>query len=155
MWLNLDVCGIKIQLRINGYRPSTKNDWDSQWCTCDFDFSSGDWLNYHRECTEIMLSCEVEELESTLSQLLNDELKVTKEIACIEPDFVFTFYPKKDLRQDPNYSNIQSGYEFLDCYMEWKIYFWHGGLTDNFLTVTLGREEMSSFKNYLSSITRK
>ena len=45
MWFELDASGIKIKLRIKGYRPSTKKNWDSTWCSCDFLFSSG--INYN------------------------------------------------------------------------------------------------------------
>lgn len=40
--------------------------------------ASGNWLNYHRENDELLRSCEVEELEESLTRLLNNELsKVT------------------------------------------------------------------------------
>lgn len=154
MWLNIDICGIVVQLRIKGYEASRKEDWDSQWCKCDFAFRSGDWLNYHREDDEILLSCEIEELETSLTKLLNDELEEIKEIYCIEPDFFFTLHPKRDLRKDPRYLYIQKGCEITDIYMEWRVYFWQEGLTDNYLSVTLGRDEIILLRDYLSSVIR-
>ena len=154
MCLNIDVCGIVVQLRIKGYEASRKEDWDSQWCKCDFSFRSGDWLNYHKENEEILLSCEIEELEMSLSKLLNDELEEIKEIHCIEPDYFFTLYPKEDLRKNPHYLYVQKGYEITDIYMEWKVYFWDDGLTDNYLTITLGRDEIIMLRDYLSSVIK-
>lgn len=155
MWLELDISGIEMKLRINGYKPSTKENWDSNWCKCDFLFSSGDWLNYHKEEDEVLLSCEVEELEESLTKLMNNELSEIKEIECIEPDFKFILHPQSDRRDNPKYTYVQPGYEIEDIYLEWKIYFWNSGLTDNHLTLTLDREEIMKLKEYLTSVIRK
>lgn len=155
MWLEMDVSGIEVKLRIKGYRPATKENWDSNWCRCDFLFASGDWLNYHKEDAEVLLSCEVEELEESLTKLLNNELSEVKEIDCIEPDFVFMLYPQRDLREDPKYTYVQPGYEMADIYVEWQIYFWNQGLTANYLTITLDREEIICLKNYFSDVINK
>lgn len=154
MYMEMDVSGIVVRLRIKEYETSAIGDACSQWCKCDFSFHSGDWLNYHKEDDEVLLSCEVEELESALTKLLDDEIEEIREIRCIEPDFIFTLHPKRELRKDPSYTYIQPGYEIADIYLEWKIYFWNEGLTDNFLTVTLDRDEIIHFRDYLSSVLR-
>lgn len=155
MWLEMDVSGIAVKLQIKGYRPATKENWDSNWCRCDFLFASGDWLNYHKEDDEVLLSCEVEELEESLTKLLNNELSEVKEIECIEPDFVFSLYPQSDLRDNPKYTYVQLGYEIVDIYLEWKIFFWNQGLTANYLSITLDREEIVQLRDYLSSVVEK
>lgn len=155
MWLKIDLDGIDVQMRINGYKPSTHEDWDSQWCKVDFSFSSGDWLNYHKEQDEVLLSCEVEELADSIAKLLRDELTEMKEISCIEPDFNFYLYPKRDLREDPKYTYIREGCEIADIYMEWAISFWHDGLTGNYLTLTLCNDDMRLLLNYLNLTTGK
>lgn len=155
MWFDLDANGINIKLRIKGYRSTGKYNWDSEWCQCDFLFASGDWLNYHREDDEVLLCCEVEGLEEELTKLLDNELTEVKEIPCIEPDFQFVLYPQKDRRTDPKYTYVQPGYEIQDIYLEWKIYFWNQGLTDNYLSITLDREEIKSIRDYLSSVINK
>lgn len=154
MCFDVDICGIVVHLRVNGYEASSEKDWDNQWCKCDFAFRSGDWLNYHKEDEEILLSCEIEELEKCLTKLLNDELEKNMDIQCIEPDFHFSLHPKRDLRKDPNYLYIQKGCEIADIYMEWKVYFWNEGLTDNHLNVTLGRDEIIILRDYLSSVIK-
>ncbi len=150
----MDVSGIVVHLRIKGYEAARENEWGGPWCKCDHAFRSGDWLNYHKEEDEILLSCEIEELEIGLTRLLNDELEDITEIRCIEPDYIFILHPKRDLRKDPHYVYVQKGYEIADIYMEWKVYFWHDGLTDNHLTLTLGRNEITLLRDYLSSVMR-
>lgn len=74
MWLKLDLDGISFQLQIQGYRVSSKEENDYQWCKTDFSFTSGDWLNYSKNNVEIFLSSEVEELAHKTEKLLKDEL---------------------------------------------------------------------------------
>lgn len=152
MCLVIDARGITVTLKINDYQPSVDEGWESQWCRCDHSFCSGDWLHYSRENDEILLSREVEELADKLTGLLNGELPEITELRCMEPDYVFRLHPGRDLRQDPRYTYIQPGYEFADIYVEWQVFFWYEGLTDNFLTVTLGREEIVQLRDYLSSV---
>ena len=144
MSLCIDVDGIKVYLNIKNYKTANKDNWDSLWCNCDFMFNSGDWLNYHKEDDEILLCSEIEELETILTMLINGEIKEEKEINFIEPDFVFNLYPIKD---DQN--------AVLDILLEWKVYFWHGGLTDNHLSITLDRDEIIKLRDYFSDIIRK
>ena len=155
MWFEIDVSGINIKLRINGYKPTNKDNWDTEWCKCDFVLSSGDWLNYHIENGEVLLSSEVEELVEAFTRLLENKLSEAREINCIEPDFVFKLYPQTDLRDNPKYIYIQPGYEIQDIYLEWRIYFWDGGLTDNYLTITLDRDEIASMRDYLAFVIKQ
>lgn len=148
----IDARGITVKLKINGYQPSRKEGWESQWCRCDYSFCSDDWLHYSRENDEVLLSREVEELEDSLTGLLNNEPEEITELRCVEPDYVFRLHPKRDLRKDPSYTYIPPGYEFADIYVEWQVFFWHDGLTDNFLTVTLGRSEIVQLRDYLSDV---
>lgn len=149
MWFEIDASGIKIKLQINGYKPTNKENWDSEWCRCDFLFTSGDWLNYHKENDEVLLCSEIDELAETLTELLDNKILEEREILCIEPDFIFKLYPETDLRDNPQYTYIQPGYEIQDIYLEWRIYFWYEGLTDNYLTITFNRDKIESFRDYL------
>lgn len=149
MWFEIDASGIKIKLQINGYKPTNKENWDSEWCRCDFLFTSGDWLNYHKENDEVLLCSEIDELAETLTELLDNKILEEREILCIEPDFIFKLYPETDLRDNPQYTYIQPGYEIQDIYLEWRIYFWYEGLTDNYLTITFNRDKIEIFRDYL------
>lgn len=149
MCLEIDVSGIKIKLKINGYKLTDKENWDIKWCRCDFLFSSGNWLNYHKENDEVLLCSEIDELVEALTELLDNKISEIKEISCVEPDFVFKLYPETDLRDDSKYTYIQPGYNIQDIYLEWKIYFWDKGLTDNYLTITFNRDEIACLRDYL------
>ena len=155
MSIQIDAAGIIIDLLVKGYRKSNKDNWDEQWGKCDFAFKSDSWLNYQSVDNEVLLSCEIEELEQSLTQLINGEITEKKMIEPIEPDFKFILYPEEDLRNNPNYTYVQPGYEIVDIYLEWRVYFWNEGLTDNYLTVTLGREEITMLRDYLRTVIKK
>lgn len=155
MSIQIDATGIIIDLPVKGYRKSNKDNWDEQWCKCDFSFRSGSWLNYQSTDNEVLLSCEIEELERSLTQLLDGEITEKKMIEPIEPDFKFILYPEEDLRNNPNYTYVKPGYEIVDIYLEWRVYFWNEGLTDNYLTVTLGREDITALRDYLRTVIKK
>lgn len=153
--MRIDVAGIIIDFLVKGYRKSTRENWDDLWCKCDFSFRSNNWLNYQSVDNEVLLSCEVEELENNLTQLLDGKITEKTVIEPIEPDFKFILYPEEDLRNNLNYTYVQPGYEIVDIYLEWKVYFWHEGLTDNHLTVTLDRTEITALRDYLRSVIKK
>lgn len=153
--LRIDLDGIVVSLEVRGYQPPSHDDWDVQWCKVDFSFCSGEWLNYHKENDEVLLSCEVKTLAENIQQLLNDELKEETEISCIEPDFGFVLQPKRDLREDPKYVYIREGLEIADVYMEWVVSFWNDGLTCNYLSVTLDRKDLTILLAYLNYVIGK
>jgi hypothetical protein len=155
MWFECDISGIKVKLQINGYKPTNEDNWDNNWCKCDFSFSSGVWLNYHKENDEVLLSSEVKYLAEAFTELLDNKLSEEKEITCMEPDFIFKLFPQTDLRNNPKYLYIRPGCEIQDIYIEWKIYFWNEGLTDNYLTITLDRKEIACLRDYLSLVINR
>jgi len=152
--LKLDVHGLIVELNIKDFVVSNRDTWDSDWCHVDFSFQLNGAIDYSRFDNEVLLSDEVIDIEEKLTLLLNDKIDQITEIVCMEPDFVFVLYPKKDLREDPKYTFIQEGYEIEDILVEWKVYFWNQGLTDNYLTVTLNRKDITQLRDYLSSIIR-
>lgn len=155
MWFNLDLCGITLKMRIKDYQPTNKESWDEQWCSVDYSLISEHWLNYSQDDDEVFLSCEIEELAQSLDDLLNDKITEVKTIKCIEPDFNFILVPKRDLRNDKRYTYVKEGYEIADIYMEMKKFFWNGGLTDNFLSISFGRKEIEYLRDYLLCVMKK
>ena len=149
MWLKLDLSGINLSMQIRNYRKVPEDDWDSTWCKTDFAFVSEEWLNYRKDNDEVFLAREIEDLAKSLDDLLNDRLNASTEFNCIEPDFNFILNPKKDLRLDPKVLYVRPGCEIVDIDMEWKISFWHDGLTANYLSVTLDRTDIESLLLYL------
>lgn len=155
MWFKLDLSGIEMKMRIKGYEPSERGKWDYQWCNVDFSFIGGYWLNYHKDNDQILLSCEVEELAQALDDLLLDKLSEVGTIEYIEPYFNFILHPKRDLRKDSKYIYIQKGCEIVDIYMSMKVFFWHEGITDNFISLTFDRSDIQYFRNYLLLVMGK
>lgn len=149
MWLKLNLSGIRLSMQIRNYRRTSEEDWLSVWCKTDFSFVADKWLNYCEDDSEVFLAREIEDLAKSLDDLLNDRLTAPTEFNCIEPDFNFILNPKKDLRLDPKVLYVRPGCETVDIDMEWKISFWHDGLTANYLSVTLNRTDIESLLLYL------
>jgi len=152
MWLKLNLDGIIVSLRIRQYVKVDDNDWDSTWCKTDFSFISEPWLNYIKDDDEVFLAREIDDLADALEKLLTDRLTEPAEFACIEPDFVFELNPKEDLRNNSRFVYIRPGCEIADIDMEWKVYFWDGGLTANYLSVALSRPEIECLLTYLKLV---
>lgn len=146
-----DIGGIQVILRIDDYQNPSKHDFGDVWCDCGYSFRFGDIINYHKEHDELLMPEEVDELATVLSELLDGAVTEPCEVPMTEPDFVFLLYPEKDLRNDPKYTYVAPGYEIQDIYVEWRIYFWNDGLTENFLTITLGRADITAFRDFLIS----
>ena len=53
------------------------------------------------------------------------------------------------MRLNPRVLYVRPGCEIVDIDMEWKISFWHDGLTANYLSVTLNRTDIESLLLYL------
>ena len=155
MWLKMDLDGIILSLQIRDYVKTSHDDWDSRWCKVDFSLVSKPetWLNYRITNDETLLASEIDDLSRALERLLKDRLTSPIEFNCIEPDFHFMLNPKKDLRDDPKYTYVRPGYEIVDIDMEWKTSFWDGGLTENYLSVRLYREEIEQLLLYLQLIS--
>ena len=154
MELRLDLDGIVATLQITDYCATAKDDYMSdEWCGCKLRIVSEGWLDYNQE-GELLLSCEVEELRNEFNNLLNGKIHSIKEISFTEPDFEFVLIPIQDVRKNPDVLYCAPGFEFTDISVEWKIHFWNGGLTANFLSLTLDRDDLMQFTDYLSKVTQ-
>ena len=151
MEMNLD--GITVKLEIRGY---TKHDREEEprWCRADFSFISEPWLRYKRQDDEVLTNEEVEVLAECLERLLNGRMAEPTELECIEPDFLFLFEPKVDVQKNPRVLYVKPGNELEDILMRWRVYFWHDGLTDNHLSVTLNRADMEKLYAYLQTVQK-
>lgn len=137
-------------LRIDNYQSPAKHSYGDWWCDCGFSFRFESKINYNVEHDELLMPEEIDSLAAALTELLDGNITVPTEEAMTEPDFVFMLYPQKDLRTDPKYTYIAPGYEIQDIYVEWRIFFWDDGLTSNYLTITLDREDILSFRDFLN-----
>ena len=153
MKLRLDLRGIIVQLQIRDYNPGLKDDCFNAWCKVDFSFSSEPWLNYEQNDAEVFVSYEVSDLYFILKRLLCDELTEIEELDVREPDFNYTLHPKFDIRNDPKVAYVAPGHEIRDIFMDWRVCFWHDGLTPNYLSVSLKRKEIQYLCNYFGLVT--
>lgn len=151
MGLNLDLCGIQLNFAVHNYVPCTENNGYTQWCNVDFHICSGNWLDYQID-GELLMNFEVDEILARIEDILNGGVGELFAWQCIEPDFNFTFYPKKDLTKDPKYTYIAPGHEIQDIKLEWSVYFWDDRLTDNRLTLVLSRKDIVALQQYLKSV---
>lgn len=154
MWLRLDLQGIIVSLQIHNYRKVPKDDCGT-WCKVDYSFVTKSWLSYGNNNDEILLCSEIDEIITFLEKLVTDQLQEPTEFGCVEPDFRFRFYPKKDLRNDPKYTHVAPGYEIVDISMEWEVTLWNNGYTANRLVVTLKRQKIMQLLSYLRLIAGK
>ena len=154
MWLKLDLDGIKLCFKVTGYKKSTNSNWDDEWCRVQLNVQSENWLNYSQS-GELLLACEVEEVLSLFEDLVEDKIPESREVEFIEPDLRFVLNPKKDLRDDPQYMYVKPGYEIVDIDAEFRVSFWNDGLTANYLSLGMGREDIMAFIIYLRVITKR
>lgn len=66
MWLYLDLDGIDFHFRIENFRASSAENWDSEWCKVDLTLQAGNWLNYQQVSSETMLCKEVESIRNQI-----------------------------------------------------------------------------------------
>ena len=152
MKLRLELSGIIVQLQIRDYDPGLKDDRFNAWCKVDFSFSSEPWLNYEQNDAEVFVSYEVSDLYFILKRLLCGELTEIEELDMREPDFNFTLHPKFDIRNNPRVAYVAPGHEIIDIFMDWRVCFWHNGLTPNYLSVSLERKEIQYLCNYFGLV---
>ena len=154
MRLKLNLDGIKLNFKVTGYKKSTNSNWDDEWCKVEINVQSENWLNYS-QTGELLLACEIEEILSLFEDLIEDKLLESKEVEFIEPDLRFVLNPKKNLRDDTQYSYVKPGNENLDIDAELRISFWNDGLTANYLSLNMDREDILSFITYFKIITKQ
>lgn len=153
MWFKLDLDGIDMILRIKGYERYSKEPY--QWCDTDFSFVNDSWLNYYADNAEVLLPSEIDWLANSLDDLLAGKLKKVNFLDCLEPNYRFILYPKKEFRDNHEPEYLKSIREIEDVYMNLKIYFWNGYLSENNLSLVFYRKNIEYLRNYLFLITGK
>ncbi|MBR5164075.1 MAG: hypothetical protein IKW87_00740 [Ruminococcus sp.] len=157
MQLYLDLDGIEFHFCITEYEKSIPENlyklYD-QWCIVKLSLHSESWLNYQIS-SEILLSCEVEEIRDKISDLLEDKIQAQEVMEFIEPDFTFVLNPKKNLRNDSKYTYIAHGHEIVDIDADLQIHFWNDGLTANYLSLCFDRKDLECLLIYLRCITNE
>lgn len=141
MALEIQTAVFKLYMDIKDYEPDNRQNWYTQWCPVSFAVTS-DFMNYHKDNDEILLSCEVDSLVEQIDNLLHK--RKTENVSCIEPDLEFFFYP-------PGPNNDCAG-----GYMEVRIAFWsNDGLTADSLHICLDEKEAKIIRDYLLTVQNK
>ena len=157
MWLKLDLDGINFQLKITNYtQHEDRSEYPEDWCNVSMKYQSGEWLDYVVDRQQLLLSDEVDDLQSALSRFLNDEFMNAEVLGFAEPDIKFILYPKRDVRDDPNLLYISpEANPIQDILMDLRVSFWNGGLTANYLSLCMDREDIEMLHKYLMLVTEK
>lgn len=131
--------GIEIQLLIEGYMSEENRDRINDWCTCWYCFRFGDQINFRNEHPEVLTHWEIDYLAGELTALLEQRTQGPVPICPCEPDFEFLLYPQKPEK---------TGHRIDDIHLEWRVNFWHKGLTHNYLTVVLFEDDIRKLRDF-------
>jgi len=134
--LQLDLQGLKFEFRIENYRPSTKENWDYEWCKVYARlYTAGPCVNYE-VYSECLLCSEVEWLYEKLGELMDGIMTEDTAVPNIEPDFEFMLYPGGD-----------------SYHMGWRFNLWEGGaLTCNSIHTMLDEDDIKELYKYLETV---
>ena len=154
MWFHLELDGISFHFRISSYKKSIQDTEYEQWCNVDLTLQSGSWLNYQTSPISL-LSCDIEELRDKLSDLLSNKLLSQEKLEFVEPDITFLLHPQKDLTLDPSFIYVAPEHKIEDINTDIHIHLWNGVLTENYISLRLGRKDMEALQSYLKLITHQ
>ena len=139
MWLRLDLDGVEMYLRIQGFRESASPD-DDAWCRVSLHLQSS-WLNYDLD-EHILCSEEVKWLFETIEGALSKRLTKNEELEFIEPNIRFIFSCLDD-----------KGKPFRWPMADLRVSFWNHGLTANYLSLCFDEADLDALWQYLRLVT--
>ena len=139
MWLRLDLDGVEMYLRIQGFRESASPD-DDAWCRVSLHLQSS-WLNYDLD-EHILCSEEVKWLSRTIEDAFDKRLPKNEELGFIEPDFCFIF----------SCFDIEGKLSWPPM-ADLHISFWNHGLTANYLSLCFDQADLDALWQYLRVVT--
>ena len=93
MWVKFDLQGMKLKFKVEKYIPN--QTINGKWAEISFSFEFQDVIKYSTSKNEVLLSSEVDHIRDYMEKLLEDKLDKEVIYKCIEPDFEFTFRPKR------------------------------------------------------------
>ena len=135
MWLRLDLDGVEMYLRIQGFRESASPD-DDAWCRVSLHLQSS-WLHYDLD-EHILCSEEVKWLSRTIEDALFKRLAKNEELEFFEPNIRFVF------------SYLDTGRELSwPPIADLRVFFWNGCLTNNYLSLRFDVADLDALWQYL------
>ncbi len=148
MWLKLNIEGFIVYFQIKGYKPSESGYSDDLWCDIKLTVEYGNDFKIHRS-GELLYSDEIEHLLMKFQDLLADRIKDAEEIDFMEPDFVFVLDSQLNLSNERNEINNR------EVFVDFRIHFWNGNLTENHLSLRLYKENIEYLLYYIKLVTRQ
>ena len=112
---------------------------DEDWVNMDL-ILSGDYVNYAVLNDEMMTSSEIKALQMNMEALLNKTPIKNKTWGCIEADLKFDFYPDANAP----YMDIEVNLRTKD----------NTSYTENYIKVSLFKEELIAFNEYLKQLEK-
>ena len=139
MWLRLDLDGVEMYLRIQGFRESASPDEDA-WCRVSLHLQSP-WLHYDLD-EHILCSEEVKWLSKTIEDAFDKRLPKNEELEFIEPNirFIFSCLDAEGELTRPPMADLQ-------------VFFWNGYPTDNYLSLRFDKADLDALRQYLRLVT--
>ena len=139
MWLRLDLDGVEMYLRIQGFRKSALPD-DDAWCRVSLHLQSP-WLHYDLD-EHILCSEEVKWLSKTIEDAFDKRLPKNEELEFIEPNirFIFSCLDAEGELTRPPMADLQ-------------VFFWNGYPTANYLSLCFGEADLDALRQYLRLVT--
>jgi hypothetical protein len=159
---NTEDRGMPMNIKINDtdfffdiFAVPGKHDINDDWCGVKV-YVKNDYFTYQQE-GELFEVFELKAIVDKITDLLTGRLMEETNMEFTEPDFEIKLHPKVDLRTTGKISFIREGCEFQDVNAEFII-----NLTDasgaygtgEFYTITIEREELTAFLNYLRTRLR-
>ena len=139
MWLRLDLDGVEMYLRIQGFRKSALPD-DDAWCRVSLHLQSP-WLHYDLD-EHILCSEEVKWLSKTIEDAFDKRLPKNEELEFIEPNirFIFSCLDAEGGLTRPPMADLQ-------------VFFWNGYPTANYLSLCFDEADLDALWQYLRVVT--
>ena len=160
MWIKFDLEGMKFEIQIKNQHRNTKYFDADDWAEVSFNVQFQNIIQYVKENDEILMWGEIENLIQTIKELSINKIKKTETVYFVEPDFEFVFEPDPEVNTEPK-PDIKSDYfcGSLDKNVDMRlnIYLWDndGMLTENYMSLDFGRQDIYEFYIYLLLVAGK
>lgn len=134
MWINFDLNGMLLKLKIDNYNNN------NEYVDISFEYRFKDIINYKKDNQKVLLCKDIDSIKEMTKSLLDKTLQKDDSYYCYEPDFSFDFI----------------GGQWLKI----NTYLWNNEdrttqITNNTISTTLELKEIEQFYNYLRLITNE
>lgn len=136
--LEMSIDGTELKFEVKKYHPSTKDNWDCEWCQI-FVSIHNRYIHYEMN-GETLLCCEIEKIYTDLKDVLAGENVERCELSFAEPDYEMVIDVYKDKK----------------VMLDWIFHLWNeqGTLSANSFTIVLSTEETAQMVEYLERIVK-